>query len=185
MDVRKNVTSIFIVPTLKIDRDKLRLNGCINGYIRDEGREVNYEDCVYLVFRPNNMDIFKEFMDGEYERTERLIEDYDYDGGFVVMVYQLDEKWNDDYALVKQGKYSLTSEAFQKQFPKIVKVTKNGLRRDEISLQYRVFNKTEDVRKYWEDKIGIQFTDDMEVWQGFVEEDEVLNIEKLRECITS
>lgn len=181
MDVKKNVTTTFIVPSLKIGRDTLRDNGLINGYIKDEMRDVQYEDCVYILFKPKNEDLFKEFVDREYERTKLIVDDYDYEGGFVVLVYQLDDKWKKDYDLIKQGKYSQVSEEYQKIFPKIMTITKNGLRRDEITLQFRVFNKTEDLRKYWEEKIGIRFTDDMELWQGFIEEDETLNIEKLKE----
>jgi hypothetical protein len=50
-----------------------------------------------------------------------------------------------------------------------------------VSLQYRVFNKTEDLKKYWEEKIGIEFDDSMEVWQGFIDERETLFIDKLKE----
>lgn len=179
--VKKNVTTIFIVPTLKIDREKLKDNGFVNGYVKDELRDVQYEDCIYLLFNPKNTDLFKEFVDYEYQRTKLIVDDYDYEGGFVVLVYQLDSKWNSDYNLIRQGKYSKTSDDFQKIFPKVVKIVKNGLRRDEVSLQYRVFNKTDDMKKYWEEKIGIEFTEDMELWQGFIEENETLNIEKLKE----
>ena len=53
---------------------------------------------------------------------------------------------------------------------------KNGLHRDEISLQYRVFNKTPDLIEFWEKKLGMEFTDDMEVWSGWEESKEILNI---------
>lgn len=67
----------------------------------------------------------------------------------------------------------------------MIKIKKNGLHRDEISLQYRVFNRTEDLVKFWEDKLGVEFTDDQEVWHGFEEENEILNIEKLKEYVQS
>jgi hypothetical protein len=66
-------------------------------------------------------------------------------------------------------------------FPKIIKIKKNGLHKDEISLQYRIFNKTEDLKKFWEEKLGVEFDDSMEVWQGFIEENETLFIDKLKE----
>jgi hypothetical protein len=62
-------------------------------------------------------------------------------------------------------------------------VEKNGLKKDEISLQFRIFNKTEDLRVYWEEKLGIEFDDSMEVWQGWIEEKENLNIQKLKEHV--
>jgi len=181
MELKKTITTIFMVPTLKIGRDKLIDNDFINAYIKDGSKDVQYKNAIYLLFHPKSLDKFKLFLDDEYERTKSVIDDYDYDGGFVVIVYELDKKFNKDYALIKQGKYSKTSKAFQALFPKIVKVKKNGYQKDEISLQYRVFNQTEDMRQYWEEKLDVEFDDDMEVWQGWIEEDEILFINKLKE----
>jgi hypothetical protein len=185
MEVKKTITSIFMVPTLKIPKSELTDNGFINGYIQDGSREVQYNNCIYLLFQPKNLDKFREFLDTEYERTKAIIDDYDYQDGFVVVVYQLDNRFAKDFSLVRKGKYSKTSSQFQALFPKVIKLKKNGLHRDEISLQYRVFNRTEDLVKFWEDKLGVEFTDDQEVWHGFEEEDEILNIEKLKEYVQS
>lgn len=174
-----------MVPTLKIPKDALKDNGFINGYVKDGSREVQYENCIYLLFQPQDLDKFREFLDSEYERTKDLIDDYDYEKGYVVVVYQLDVKFAKDFALIKRGKYSKTSPAFQALFPKVIKIKKNGLHRDEISLQYRVFNRTEDLIKFWEDKLGVEFEEDQEVWHGFEEENEILNIEKLKEYVQS
>lgn len=174
-----------MVPTLKIPKGELTDNGFINGYIKDGSREVQYDNCIYLLFQPRNLDRFREFLDSEYERTKAIIDDYDYQDGFVVVVYQLDTRFAKDFSLVRKGKYSKTSSQFQSLFPKVIKLKKNGLHRDEISLQYRVFNRTEDLVKFWEDKLGVEFTDDQEVWHGFEEENEILNIEKLKEYVQS
>lgn len=174
-----------MVPTLKVPKDALKDNGFINGYVKDGSREVQYENCIYLLFQPADLDKFREFLDSEYERTKDLIDDYDYEKGYVVVVYQLDKKFAKDFDLVKRGKYSKTSSAFQALFPKVIKIKKNGLHKDEISLQYRVFNRTEDLIKFWEEKLGVEFEDDQEVWHGFQEDNEILNIEKLKEYVQS
>ena len=180
MEIKKTITSIFIVPTLSIGREKLVDNGFINGYIKDGRKEVQYESCVYLLFKPEDLDKFREFLDAEYERTKSIVDDYDYEDGYVVVVYMLNSKLDKDFELVKQGRYSQTSPKFQEIFPKVVKLKRNGLYRDEISLQYRIFNKTEDLRKYWEDLIDTEITPDMEVWSTFIEEDETLNLDKIK-----
>ncbi len=183
MEVKKTITSIFMVPTLKAPKDALRNNGFINGYIKDETAEHHYEGCIYLLFRPDNIDQFREFLDAEYERTKDIVEDYDYEGGYVVVVYKLNTSYDKDFDLVKRGKYSRTSKTFQTQFPKVIKITKNGLSKDEISLQYRIFNRTDDLIDFWEDKLGVDFDDDQEVWDGFEEQREILNINKLKEHV--
>ncbi len=170
-----------MVPTLKIDRDDLKKNNFLNAYIKDESKDLQYENAVYLLFKPANLDIFRTFLDDEYARSESVIDDYDYENGHVVVVYKLNPKYKRDFELVMHGSYSLTSNLFQSIFPKIVKIITNGLHRDEISLQYRIFNKSEDLVKFWEDKFDVIFSKDQEVWGGFFEEDETLSLEKLKQ----
>jgi hypothetical protein len=183
MERKHTITSIFIVPTLSIGKEKLLDNGFVNGYIKDVKRDIQYENAVYLLFKPENLDKFRNFLDNEYERTKSIIDDYDYEDGYVVVVYEINPRLKGDVELVKQGKYSQTSPAFQGSFPKVVQIKKNGLRRDEISLQYRVFNKTEDLVKFWEDKLGVELPEDVEVWHGFFEENEVLDLDKIKEHV--
>ena len=172
-----------MVPTLKVPKDALKNNGFINGYIKDDRMKHGYENSVYLLFRPVDLDKFREFLDSEYERTKYIIEDYDYEDGFVVVVYQLNEKFKDDYELIKQGKYSKTSKEFQDEFPKSVKIVKSGLIKDQMGLQLRIFTKNIELVEFWENKIGVKFEDDFEVWEGWDEEKEVLIIDKLKEHV--
>lgn len=176
-----------MVPTLKVPKDALRGNGFINAYIKDARKEDHYKESIYLLFKPENLDKFREFLDSEYERTKAVIEDYDYEDGYVVVVYQLDEKYKKDFNLIRQGKYSKTSLDFQKMFPKIIKIFRKGLHKDELSLQYRIFNKAEDLINFWEDKLGIDLIDvlgeDYEVWEGFDESKEILELDKLKEYV--
>jgi hypothetical protein len=138
---------------------------------------------VYLLFKPEDLDKFRDFLDGEYEKTKSIIDDYDYEDGYVVVVYEINPKLKKDIELIKQGKYSQTSPAFQGIFPKVVQIRKNGLRRDEISLQYRVFNKTEDLVQFWEDKLGVDLPEDVEVWHGFFDDFETLDLDKIKEHV--
>jgi len=183
MERKHTITSIFIVPTLSIGKEKLLDNGFVNGYIKDVKRDIQYENAVYLLFKPEDLDRFRNFLDNEYERTKSIIDDYDYEDGYVVVVYEINPKLKRDVELVKQGKYSQTSPAFQGIFPKVVQIKRNGLRRDEISLQYRVFNKTEDLVKFWEDKLDINLPSDVEVWYGFFDDFETLDLDKIKEHV--
>ena len=189
MEIKKNITSIFMVPTLKVPKDALRSNGFINAYIKDNRRDDVYKDSIYLLFKPTDLDKFREFLDNEYERTKAVIEDYDYEDGFVVVVYQLNDKYKKDYELIKQGKYSKTSAEFQKMFPKVVKIHRGGLHKDEISLQYRIFNRAEDLINFWQEKLGINLEivagPNFELWEGWDESKEILEIDKIKElCVT-
>ena len=179
--MKKTITTIFIIPTLSIDRDDLKYNGFINGYISDERRDVQYKDAVYLLFKPEDLDRFRDFLENENAKNQGILDDYDYEDGYVVVVYKLNPKWKKDFMLVREGLYSRTSEEFQKLFPQVIKAdTKRGILRDQLSLQFRVFTRSPELIDYWEKKLDVVFTDDMEVWDGFTVQNEVLDLEKIK-----
>lgn len=180
MELKKTLTAIFLTPTLQIGREKMAENNYLNSYLKDIDRDVVYENCVYILFKPSDVDKFREFLADEYKRTKLVIDDYDYSGGYVVVVYSLDPKYKKDIQLIKYGRYSRTSKEFQALFPKIIKIKKNGLHRDEISLQYRIFNKTADLVEFFEKKFDVTFDQDQEVWEMFDEKNEILNINEIR-----
>ena len=183
MKLTRSMTTLFMVKPLGIGIEKLDKVGFINGFTEDVDHDCIYEDCVYLLFKPTDMDLFRDFIDNEYERTNNIVEDYDYEGGYIVIVYKLDPRFKDDYQLIRQGLYSKTSKDFQNLFPKIVKIMKNGKHRDEISLQYRIFNRTQDLINFWQDKLDITFSSDQEVWEGFHQERETLNIKNIKQYV--
>ena len=180
MDIKKTITSIFMVPTLGISRESTKDNNFINGYSKDSKCDVEYTDCVYVLFKPTNLDKFREFLDKEYERTKSIIDDYDYSNGFVVVVYKLNPLFTPDFDLIRQSKYSKTSPEFQKLFPRVIKIIINGLHRDELSLQYRIFNKTQDLVDFWEKEFGVTFDKDQEIWSRYDESNETLDIDKIK-----
>ena len=174
MEIKRTITTLFMVPTLGIPKEALESSDFINGYIRDDSRDIQYPDSICLLFHPSNFDKFKIFLEKEYERTKSLLDDYDYNNGFVVLVYRLDTTFKEDFKLIMQSKYSKTSPEFQRLFPKVKKRIVNGLFRDEIALQYRIFNRTQDLISFWEEKFGIVMEPDQEVWSRFNEKDEIL-----------
>lgn len=178
----KTITSIFLVPTLKIPKGSLKSNGFINGYIKDEINNIKYDDCLYLLFRPTLPSQFRTFLNHKYERTKSIIKDYDLTLGFVVVVYRLNLIFTPDYELVKKSKYSKTSENFQSQFPKTIEILKNDTLRKEFSLQYRVFNKTPDLKEYWRNMDPF-FKEENELWYDFQEEKETLTEETLKDLV--
>lgn len=180
----KTISTIFIAPTLNIPRKDKEENGFLNAYIKDVNKEINYKDAVYLLYKPTDMFRFNKFLEEEKAKNKNILDDYDYEGGYVVVVYKLDNKFKDDFELIREGKYSRTSDKFQKAFPKVIKIKDSrGLHKDELSLQFRIFNKTNDLKEFWEAKFGMKFTPNMEVWGGWNEEAETLDINTIKQEI--
>lgn len=184
MKLTRSMCTLFLVRPLGLLLSDIEKYGFINAFISDVNEEHQYENCVYLLFKPSDMDLFMDFLERERD-LRNVVEDYDYEGGYVVVVYMLPSKFYKDYDLIKQGLYSKTSRAFQEVFPKVIKIVKNGRHRDEISLQYRIFNRTQDLINFWEEKLGVRFSSDQEVWEGFHLEKETLNIDKIKSNVQS
>jgi hypothetical protein len=195
MEVRKTITHIFMMPTLGIgeeQREEMKFDkrvNYLNSYSYNELRDVDYpENAIFLLYKPKDFDKFREFLDKEYERENtELIEDYDHEGGFVVAVYLLNNNYKNDFDLIREGKYSKTSTEFQKLFKKMVAIKSQGPR-DNISLHYRIFNKTEDLVKKLEDDYDIIVDRDVclkdqEVWRGFIKEKETLTVNTLKQYV--
>ena len=182
MKLTKSICTLFLIRPLGLTYADLEKHGFINAYIKDVNQDHHYENCIYLLFKPSDMDIFMDFLEKEREVRD-LVDDYDYEGGYVVVVYSLPSKFYKDYNLIKQGLYSRTSKEFQEIFPKVIKIIKNGKHRDEISLQYRIFNRTQDLINFWEEKLNIVFQPDQEVWEGFHTERETLDFNKMKNYV--
>lgn len=184
MKLTRSISTLFFIKPLGLSIIDIEKYGFINAFISDSNKDHQYENCVYLLFKPSDMDLFMDFLEKEQE-VRNVVEDYDYPGGYVVVVYLMPTKFYKDYDLIKQGLYSHTSKEFQNLFPKVVKIMKNGKHRDDISLQYRIFNRTQDLVNFWEEKLGVSFSSGQEVWEGFHLERETLNIDKIKNDVQS
>lgn len=168
-------TTIFIVPLLKIGNEKLETHNFINAYSEDKQKEGIYRNAVFLLFKPQSNHSFSQFVNEEQERGV-WIDDYDYEDGYVVLVYKMPEIAENDLKLLKSGQYSKTSKSFKNKYTQVKKIVKNNKHYDEISLQWQIFLKDNNLRGYWEDKIGVSLKEDMEVWKTWDESEEILNI---------
>lgn len=172
----KTITTIFIVPTLGIEKATLNDNGFINGYLDDFNYDLDYEDVVYLLFKPEDLDSFKLFLEEIYKNNKLVIEDYNNEKDEIIVIFKLKEEFKEDYQNILTGKYSLTSEEFRNNFPKTVIV--DGIQKK--SLQTMIFDKDPKLARYWSNFLGSELVVDhnLELWPGLELKKEVLNYEE-------
>ena len=167
----KTVTTVFIVPTLNIDREDLYNNKLINGFIADVNKEDYYqEDAVFLLFKPKDIEIFRAFLEKEYEINPFIIEDYDYEEGYVVLVYQLNPELKKDIELIKQSKYSKVSDSFKELFPLRLIDYSDPKRGTTMSIQHLIFDKDKRLLAFWEEQLGgedFAMDPEAELWNEF------------------
>lgn len=114
-----NCSTLFLMPVLGIGWRDVKKMGFCNCYLRDENKP-EYEDMevVLLLFENKGDDKFRYFVEKEKGRTELFIDEYDYDEGYIVLVYQFPEELKEDYHKFKKGEYSKLSQEFLKRTPK-------------------------------------------------------------------
>lgn len=181
--MKKTVTSLFLVPLTGVSKPVLTQQNYINGYSEFNGEHLDYEPhVVYLLFRPKSPVSLQAFIDREYRHQTGLIDDFNLQDGYVVLVYKLKEEFNEDCELVKLGKYSKTSEKYQKCFPDtmIINEGKPNQKRKR-TIQRMVFDKDFALLSYWQDKIetNVIYDKNMEVWNTFEIERETLDIDEV------
>jgi hypothetical protein len=174
---RKNCTTIFLLPAVGQSRQHLLKYGFLAAYLDDINHEVHYEEAVYCLFKPEDASDLQLYLDIEHKRNPQIVEDYDYEGGYIVVVYKIMEKYLKEYQLFLQGKYSKFSSEYISMFPTDIVVEDTlGMAVVKKSLHYHVFNRTKEIKEYWEKKIGEKITNDMELWSSPDMDKEVLDI---------
>lgn len=183
-----NCSTIFLLYPLAIERRKIMQLGFIQAFLFDsEKMDVEYENPVFLLFKPDSPTVFQAFVESEYERINKftgtvdIIEDYDYIDGYVVLVYQFPKEFEVDYKKFLEGKYSKFSKKFKDAYPKTVKIrTEEGRMIDEVGTVFRIINRTKDFRDMLEERLGVTFDWDQELWNKYNETKETLSYEKIR-----
>jgi hypothetical protein len=183
----KTTTTILLLPSVGTSRRSLLKYGFINGYLADKNHEIQYQQAVYILFKPESWEKFGHHLERE-EKSENLIAQYDYAGGYIVLVYSILDQWRDIYPLFMEGQYSRFTQEYKDLFPQMTRVldNKTGLMSDELTLQYMIFTKAEALQEMWEKELGIAFKElgpDMEVWGKPNMEIETLDIDKIREPV--
>lgn len=184
---KKTCATIFLLPGVGLKRQALLKHGFISAYIDDQTHDVHYENSVYLLYKPSQIEEFQAFIEGEQKRTPLFVEDYDYPNGYVVTVYKFPTEFIKEYRLFLEGKYSKFSKKYIDLFPTRVEVydKKTGGTKDKYSLQYHIFKRTSSLRKFWEEQLGYgphgdeDLPEDLEYWTIPDPKKETLNINEL------
>lgn len=172
-----NCSTLFILkPVVGESYGSLRENyGFINSYLKDKAREDLSGDLLFVLFKPEDFEYFGMFVSEQIAENHNFIEDYDYTDGYVVIVYKIPQVMKEDFEKFKKGEYSKFSHIIKNCYKKEIK----SFIDPNKSFQWKVFDKSKELKKELEDFLDVQFTKDMELWQiPDVEGKEILDIEK-------
>lgn len=183
----------FLLPCFGIPHKKYRELGLINCYLSDNNREpVNETDIfIYFLFKPTgNQNYLLNKMIDDFEKKDKdhivLIEDYDYEGGYIVLVFKFPERFRKDYQLFIEGSYSQFSTEFKDTFPEEKEIGQDefGVIKGK-SLQWMVVHKDIKLKKYQEKKYGICLDDSPEIYHKIIMKNEILSIDEIKKQETN
>lgn len=172
-------TTIFMLPAIGESYSELIKYGFINAYVNDVMYDMPHGKSIFLLYKPERFDALQSRIN--HLRLKKMItDDYDYEDGYVVTVHPIPTKWMKDYTLFRQGKYSQFSEEYKSLFPRFNDVEINGIRVNAPTLQKLIFDRSELIKKYWEQRLGFPLSEGAEMWsKPDIYGSETLNIENI------
>lgn len=150
--------------------------GLINSYLKDKLRDEDGGDNMYILFKPHDFEQFEQFLNTQEYENIHFKEDYDYAGGYVVLIYKIPDHLQKDFELFKQGKYSKLSKFIRGCYDKTVKVYMKHI----PTFQWDVFSQNEKFRKEIELFLDVELDKDAELWSIPDMVKETLDIEKIK-----
>lgn len=182
LKTEKTNTTRFLLPCFGIHISKYFELGFINAYLSDKNREkINDKDIhIYLLFKPNNkqLKLLQETIEKLEEHNNLILEDYDYENNYVVIVFKLPERFKNDYNLYIEGKYSQLSDTITQYYPEEITINYSNGEATGKSLEWMACNKSPKLKAYLEKKYNIDMTDSQEYW-SIPGPEEVLDISLL------
>ncbi|SEW21740.1 hypothetical protein SAMN05428988_3244 [Chitinophaga sp. YR573] len=171
-------TTLFLVPGLSINVEDVKSKyGFINGFLKETGKDAPCKYPVYLLFMPPEFESFQEFVDKEYKDNTGILADYDYAGGFVVLVYKFPTSFERVYRRFIKGEYSKFSPEYVPLLPAYEK-SPDGSNVVNMSLQLMVIFKVPAFIATMEEIVDDVLAD--ECWSIPDIKRETLNIESIR-----
>ena len=158
-----NVRNVYIVPLLNIGRDRLNKQGFVNSYLYSGDEEEDYDHAIHLLFQTKNMESFNDFIAEERERPISLLDERDYQDGYVLLTYGIPEKFREDMDKFWRGQYSKMSQEFKEAIPYYIEKM-NGQKTNEMTVQHMVFTKSIKLRAHWEKQFNVIMDKDQELW---------------------
>jgi len=160
-------STLFFIRPLGFEVKKLKKIGFINAFLEDSSYNIKYENAIYLLFKiEEGKEIeFDDFFNSVIESNfPLLLDEYAVGEEHVMLVFEFPKEFLKDKELVLEGKYSKLSAEFKELFPDFVESIVDGILIRDYSIYYRIFNKTEDLKTYIEETLGVKLEKDSEVW---------------------
>jgi hypothetical protein len=177
--VKKNKTTLFLLPLLELNYSEIIENGFVNAYLGDDGYEIICDNHMFLLFNPHKFTIQFEAFAEKLRQHPCFSLEYDCPDnkyGKVMFVFGIPPEYNHVVANIKKGEYSKVDKRYvNKFFPKFI----DG----KVSIRWKVFYKDPSLKAFWEEKLSnerspVRIDNSAELWDKPDACDEIINFNK-------
>jgi hypothetical protein len=168
------LTTSFIKNILDIPYKTLLKEGFKDSYLGAYHKTKDkWGESIYLLFNLNQ--ISPAFRTELIKRPEYISAEL-LDSDLLLEFHITEDNYRKIVAPFLEGKYSKICRDYTRKNFNEVAIGANG--KPDFSNNYKVLVKHPDLRKYWEERIGVEFTEDMEVWSRPEKENEIYGYPK-------
>jgi len=185
-----NKTTVFLTKFIFGDNfDFLKKIGFVDSYTADpEIMKIivpgETQRLLFLLFRNKklNNNELKQAVTSLFDIPVGIVFAYELVNDYSMIVIDFPEKYIKDYDYVVKGLYSKLSDEFKNKFPIARDVfNSNNVRVGrEYTLYYHIFNKTDWLKNFWCERLGlIELDKKLELWESPGETDLIFNVNKI------
>ncbi len=185
-----NKTSVFLTKFIfRENFDSLKKAGFVNSFVSDPNVQPMLAPTpttrfLYLLFKNDkiNMDGIRKIVETLVQVKSEIVFSYELVNDYLMVVLKWPQEYVKDFDLVTTGSYSKLSPNFKDGFP-ITKDVVNDKKKyigKEYSIYHHIFNKTDWLKNFWKNKLGlVELAPDLELWDKPEEKDLFFNINTL------
>jgi len=185
-----NKTTVFLTKFIFQDNfDMIKKSGYVDAYISDPEimnilQLTERQRFLFFLFRNKklNLEDLKRITTSLASVPVEIVFSYELVNDYSMIVVEFPERFVDDFDHVVKGNYSKLSQGFKDRFP----VTREALNSKgqvlgkEYTLYYHIFNKTQWLKDFWMERLGLCELDPrLELWEIPNEADLTFDIQNI------
>lgn len=139
---------------------------------------------LYLLFKNKKLKLedLKKIVTSLVQIPVNIVFSYELVNDYSMIVLEFPKEYVQDYDLVVKGVYSRLSDEFKNKFPMSRDVfnAKNIRVGKEYTLYHHIFNKTEWLKQFWKDRLGLfELDEKLELWEQPDNDDLIFNVNSI------
>lgn len=174
----------FMLPSLELTISTLVIKAFVNAYMDDANYEHEFTCPIFLLFKIKNNKDWSIIYD-QLIINKNYILDYncgsnEQNEDLVMVVFEVPERFKEDYFKFKLSRYSKFSKDYKKKFPQFIAVNN----KKEETVIWQVINKSEKLKREMENDLLLPFgylDEQDEIWGKLKKDTEIYNYKKINE----